>query len=144
MDRSSVPFNELGQNVKKPIEGYRNTPITLGDKIRNKRLELQLFQRDAAVLLGVTESGLVYWERNKAQPQVHLYPKVIEFLGYFPFDINTSTLGGRIKEYRFRNGLSHKKVGKLLEVNGSTVSDWENCVTKPQGGYLQKLLELLK
>ena len=133
----------MGRNVKKPIEGYRNAPITLGDKIRNKRLELQLFQRDAAVLLGVTESGLVYWESNKAQPQVHLYPKVIEFLGYFPFDIDTSTLGGKIKEYRFRKGLSQKNLGKELGVDGTTVSDWENCVTKPQGEYLKNLLELL-
>lgn len=144
MDKVALPFNDLQTKVRKPLEGYRDTPITLGDKIRNRRLELQLFQKETAPLIGVTESGLVYWERNIYQPQVHLYPKVIEFLGYFPFEIDTSTLGGKLNEYRFRNGLSQKNLGKLLGVDGTTICDWERGITKPKGEYLNKLQELLK
>lgn len=95
-------------------------------------------------MIGVSEDAVTYWENNKAQPQVHHYPKVIKFLDYFPFDIDSSTLGGKIMDYRLKNGLSHKKMGKLLEVDGATICDWERSITKPKGEYLKKLMELLK
>lgn len=103
-----------------------------------------MFQKEAASLIGVTESGLVYWERNKNQPQVHLYPKVIEFLGYFPFEIDTSTLGGRINDFRFRNGLSQRKVGKMLRVDGATICSWERNENVPGENNMKNLMELLK
>jgi len=66
------------------------------------------------VFCGVSEDTITYWENGRAEPQIHLYPKVIEFLRYFPLEIDTSTFGGNIKKYRYRHGLSHKVLGKVL------------------------------
>lgn len=144
MGRVALPFNDLQNTIQKPLAGYRNTAITLGDKIRNKRLELQLLQKDVAPFIEATESAVAYWESNRYQPQIHSYLKVIEFLGYFPFDIDASTLGGKIKECRFKNGLSHKKIGKLLGVDGATICAWERNENIPLEKHLKKLLELLR
>ncbi len=57
--------------------------------------------------------------------QLQFYPKLIEFLGYFPFEIDTAVLGGKIKEYRYTNGLSYKELGKLVSVDPTTIRGWE-------------------
>ena len=101
-------------------------PITLGGKRRNRRLELGLSQSQVAIILE-TDSQYVYaWENNHNKPIVSKYPKIIEFLGYFPFEIDTSTLGGKIKKYRFQHGLSQEKIGHFLNVDEGTIRPYEN------------------
>jgi transcriptional regulator with XRE-family HTH domain len=139
-----LPFNDYHKTIQKPIIGYNESPSSLGDKIRNKRLELKLLQKDVANLIGVSEDAVTYWENNRAKPQIQYYPKVIEFLGYFPFKIDTSTLGDKLNEYRLKNGLSQKKVGKLLGVDESTICGWEGNENTPLEKHLKKLLELVK
>lgn len=125
-------FSALNVNVRKPLgNGYNENPTTIGAKIRNRRLELQLFQRDVAVFCGVSEDTITYWENGRAEPQIHLYPKVIELLGYFPFDIDTTTIGGKIKFYRYVKGLNQEKFSKMLGVDESTIYHWENNTHAP-------------
>lgn len=93
--------------------------------------------------MGISEDTITLWENGRAMPQVHLYPKVIEFLGYFPFDIDTSTLGGKIKKYRLLNGVSQEELAKQLGVNESTVFHYENGKHKPLGNILVKLKPIL-
>lgn len=62
---------------------------------------------------------------------VRYYPKLIAFLGYYPFPENTETTGGRIAKYRYSHGLSYKGMGKLIGVDGSTICSWENHQTSP-------------
>lgn len=69
-------------------------------------------------------------------------PKIIEFLGYFPFEINTRTIGGQIKKYRYLNGLSQDQLAYLLGVNESTIFHFENNKHKPKKGTLTKLKSL--
>jgi transcriptional regulator with XRE-family HTH domain len=144
MDKVALPFNDLHNTVQKPIKGYINTPRTLGDKIRNRRLELKLLQKDVAELIGVSEDAVIYWKNNRSQPQIYLYPGLIKFLGCFPFVTDISTLGGRIKEYRLKKGLSYKKAGELLEVDGATIWAWERNRNIPLKKHLKKLQDLLK
>ena len=40
-----------------------------------------LLQKAVARQIGVTTDTLCRWERNAAAPQIHHFPKVIEFLG---------------------------------------------------------------
>src|SRR5262249_55091544 len=61
---------------------YPKTLKTIGDHIRRKRLQLGLFQRQVARDIGVDESTLFNWERNKVQPQIHYLARILEFLGY--------------------------------------------------------------
>ena len=93
--------------------------------------------------IGVTEESITNWENSNSGPQIHFYPKIIEFLGYFPFDIDTSTLGGKIKRYRYMKGVSQEQLAKELGVNESTVFHFEKNTHKPLPGTLKKLAPIL-
>lgn len=88
--------------------------------------------------------GFSNWENNRTQPQVQYYAKVIEVLGYFPFDIDTSKLGGRLKEFRIRAGVRKKKVTKLMGVDESTICGWERNENIPLENHMKNLMELLE
>ena len=59
---------------------------TLGDHIRAKRLDLGLFQKDIAGIIGVTTDTITNWEKNRNQPMRWLNLKINKFLGYSPFE----------------------------------------------------------
>lgn len=80
--------------------------------------------------MGVDELAISNWEVKKTGPRTEYYPKIIEFLGYFPFDIDTSIFGGKIKRYRYMNGLIQEEMEAKVVVDASTISDWENNLTK--------------
>lgn len=88
-------------------------------------MELRLYQTDVARLFNVSEDCITYWENNRSKPQINYYPRIIEFLGYSPFELDTSTFKGKIKEYRYVNGLSQKRFAKMMNVDPSTVRLWE-------------------
>ena len=137
-----LPFSAFGIHCpRKPSKGYVEAPKTLGEMLRNKRLERCLFQKEVALLLDVSEDTITYWENGRTSPLIKYYPKIIEFLGYVPIEINSTTLSGRITLYRYMNGVSYKELGILLGVDGTTVRSWElkqfipskstlNCVWK--------------
>ena len=122
---------------------YVENPTTLGTKILNRRLELGLFQKDIAELFGVSEDTITNWENERSIPQVQYYPKLIEYLGYFPFEVDTKTLGGKIKKYRFENGLTQEILAQKLGVNESTVFHYERNFHTPQPQIIDKLNTLI-
>lgn len=131
--------------VKKPqflVKIEENSHIGL--HVRKRRLELKQLQKDVAAFIGVTEEAVMYWETGFAEPQIQHAPKVIQFLGYNPFPYETETFGGRLKLYRLLHGLSHKKMGKLLGVDGATISTWETNRFKPNQENLEIINTLLK
>ena len=118
-------------------------PITLGDKLRNRRLELGLSQSQVAKLFD-TDSDLVYmWEKNFIKPTIKRFPQVINFLEYFPFETDRTTLGGRIKEYRYLHGLSQEVLALKLGINESTIFHYENGKHKPTLRVSKKLESFL-
>ncbi|WP_158561300.1 helix-turn-helix transcriptional regulator [Emticicia sp. C21] len=134
----------MRNTLRKPLKRYKNAPVTLGDKIRNRRIELQLTLDQLATLLNVTKEAVVYWEYKRGKPKVHNYPKLIEVLGFLPFEIDTSTLGGKIIAYRYTKGLSRKKFSHLLGVDESTLRAWENNKYIPVAHIMQILGNLFK
>lgn len=106
-------------------------------------MDLKLFQSDVAKLFDVSTDCVTYWENNRSSPQVIFYPKIIEFLGYSPLSFDETTISGRIKAYRYRNGTTAKMFGKLLKVDPSTVTEWENGNQIPAPKHLLKLETLL-
>ena len=87
-------------------------PQNIGEHLKKRRQELKLLQKDVVEILAVTENTITNWENEKATPLVYHYPKIIAFLGYNPFPIETETLGGRIRKYRIENGLSQEDFAK--------------------------------
>jgi DNA-binding transcriptional regulator YiaG len=64
-------FKFLSKNSS--FTGYPAHPITVGDHIRKKRMELGLLQREDAEIIGVTESSVWNWEHG-VEPEHHYNP----------------------------------------------------------------------
>ena len=136
-----LPFWKKTLTMK--IKEFRFEPVTVGDHIRQKRLKLKLTQREVALDLGVTTDCVTLWEKNHSEPLVHNFPLIIKFLGYNPLMIDTKTLGGQIKKYRYDNGLSHRNMGAMLSVDSTTIRDWELNKRIPKYKSMEQLLNLL-
>ena len=139
-----MPFSKLDENVCKPLGNKAVIlPATIGDKLKNRRIELGLLQKDVANMIGVCEDSITLWENNRNEPSIIYYPKIIIFLGYVPFEIDVSTLGGQIKLYRYLHGLSQEELARKLEVNESTVFHYENNKHKPSSKTLRKFKSII-
>ena len=119
---------------------YPKTLKTLGDHLKKKRLNLKLSQREVAQRLGAEETSILNWEKNRSSPSLHFLPRIIEFLGYVPYDTTTKTQGEKIVAYRKLLGLSQDKLARSLGVDPSTLGKWERNERRP----LRKLLKKLK
>jgi transcriptional regulator with XRE-family HTH domain len=117
--------------------------MSWGDHVRNHRLSLGMFQREVAELLGLSVDGIASWEKNRTQPAISQIPKVVDFLGYQPFELDDSTFAGRLKAYRLLYGLSHKKVGALLGTDPSNIGRWESGKGRPSKDMQVRLDRLL-
>lgn len=90
-----------------------------------------LLQKDVANILGVTEDCITNWEKNRSFPQIQFMPYIIQFLGYLPFNFEMTTLSGKLKAYRHIKGISQKKLGTMLNVDGATINSWEQGASQP-------------
>lgn len=70
------------KNRRTPVP--RN-PTTLGGHLRKRRLQLQLFQSEAARRLKVGIDALCRWEADLVLPRRRNWPHIIDYLGYDPF-----------------------------------------------------------
>lgn len=80
---TSLPFSN--QRKKLYPLSYPEKPVTLGDHIRKKRMELNLFQSDVAKILKVKRDNIVNWETNTYDPGLVYFPRIIDFLGILSF-----------------------------------------------------------
>jgi transcriptional regulator with XRE-family HTH domain len=110
-----------------PWDRYKvANPVSFGEHIRNKRVELQINQKQAAELLHTTMSNVWIWENNVANPLIMNYPAIVSFLGYEPFTIDNTTLAGRIKYYRYKHGLTQEQLAKLIPIDESVLASYES------------------
>lgn len=84
-------------------------------------MDRKLLQSDVAKILNVSTDCITYWENNRTRPQVNYVPRIIKFPVLLPFEFDTSPFIGKLKVYRFRNGLSYKRLGKILNVDATTI-----------------------
>ncbi|WP_462231513.1 helix-turn-helix domain-containing protein [Mucilaginibacter sp.] len=117
---------------------------TLGDHIRARRIGKDLMQRDAAKIIGVSEDSVTYWENNRAQPQIRHYRAIIAFLGYYPFDHETESFAGRLRQLRYSLGYTYKQLGAAINVNGSTVRGWEHSINIPTMPHRLRMMALIE
>jgi transcriptional regulator with XRE-family HTH domain len=116
--------------------------VTIGDHLRKKRLDLGLLQREVALLLRSTECSVYLWETNRTSPTLPFLPKIVEFLGYFPFDPGW-TPGERLIWIRRYLGLSQEAMARRLKADPGTLAKWETGKKEPKGGFLIRLQKLL-
>jgi transcriptional regulator with XRE-family HTH domain len=63
--------------------------MTIGGHLRRRRAELRLGQSQASYSLGISTVTLSRWECDKVYPTAPHHPRIVEYLGYDPFN-NTS------------------------------------------------------
>lgn len=125
-----LAFSSLEVIAQRPLKLIEN-PQTIGKHLKKRRLELKIRQKDVAKLIGVSEDSVTYWENERSVPQIQFYPKIIDFLGYYPFQTNDKTIGGQLKRYRYENGLSHRKLSKITGIDPGTLAAWESNKRPP-------------
>lgn len=140
-----MPFSELDIVIDTPIQGgYTKEPKTVGNHIRNKRLLENLTQQEVSLFLGIDHKVLANWELRKAFPQFKYFPKIIQFLGYNPVPLDTTTIQGRILLCCMNKGLTRIQLSRRLGVSLQTLSDWESRVNKPGEKANEAIVQLLK
>jgi len=92
---------------------------------------MRLFQKDTAERLGVDKTILQFWENGKVKPSLRLIPKIIEFLGYNPYEPPFKSLGEKIMSFRRIHGLSRKKLAMLVGIDHSIIKSWERGEHSP-------------
>ena len=60
-------------------------PTTLGGQLRRRRLQLKIYQPEAARLLQVSTVTLSRWECDKVAPTRPHYDRIAAYLGFEPF-----------------------------------------------------------
>jgi transcriptional regulator with XRE-family HTH domain len=146
-------FNEqrLGYNLSIPLNipsilENLPTPVTLGDHLRRRRLELGLHQKDVAKIIGVTTSSVWNWEHG-LEPELRYQPQIITFLGANPTPCPDDLIG-QLAWYKKSRGLNLIQLGKQMNRDPEQLADWFSGRCYPCrrnreaiAGYLQPLLE---
>ena len=89
--------------------------------MRKRRLDLGLFQKNVAKKLHITTDTITNWEKSRCEPELRYYPAIMDFLGYCPIQY-PKTLGERLALYRIHQGLSFRKLAKMMGVDTGALS----------------------
>jgi len=108
---------------------YSLFPKTIGEHIRKVRIEMNRSQKDVARQFGVSEDTVTYWENERSRPQIHVYPTLFQFLGYYPFEHETDSIAGKLLQLRNAKGLSRAQFAEAIGVDPATVRRWEQKKT---------------
>lgn len=141
----ALHFCDVTLTAQKPLsESYPISLMTIGEHLRKRRLDLKLFQKDIAKILGVTTDTVTNWEKNRSNPTLKVMPIIINFLCYNPLEGNVETIRGKIKQYRWKRGLSIKALANILKIDPSTLARWERSKVEPRGMVKKRINSLFK
>ena len=73
---------------------------SLGQFIKEKRIDKKLTQKALSELLFVSESAVSKWEKDVAKPDITLLPKLSEVLGVTEHEIITASTDNEIKKVK--------------------------------------------
>lgn len=118
-------------------------PVTLGEHLKKRRLDLELLQAEAAKAAGIPLGSFKPWEQDDYPPRVELWPSIITFLGYDPRPV-PSEFGERLAWFRHRIGLGQRAMAKALRTSVTTFWEWENCGSLPPAKAMAKLRGLAR
>jgi transcriptional regulator with XRE-family HTH domain len=141
--RTILPYRKV---VGKPnIKEIPKHPETIVDHLVKVRLERGLSQNAVGRRLGLSKDCVSLWERCENTPKVSFYPRIIAFLGYYPFDHETGTIAGKLQQLINCNGWNHKQAANTLGIDAGTVKRilrGERTMTKKIVNVIALWLEL--
>ena len=121
---------------------FPKTLRTVGDHLRKRRLELGLRQEDLAKRLALSVSTITHWERNDDPPAARHLPKIIEFLGYVPFEAGSSLFDRLIYHAKIA-GIEPRALARMLGVREEMLGRWERGEEQPAGPIFALIEKLL-
>jgi len=84
---------------------------------------------------------LWYWENHRTEPEIGMYPRIVDFLGYCPYHA-TRSFGELLWLHRTYRGLSKEKMARWLGVHPETLSHWEQGNRSPTIESLGRIAEI--
>jgi len=126
--------------------GYPRDPRTLGERIRQRRMDLALTQRTLAERLGVREETVHLWETGRARPVPRHYGVIIRVLELDPAP-SAGTLPERLRSIRLGLGLTQEQMAEKLGLDEGSLSRWESGSRQPSrwmAGRLACLLDAIE
>jgi len=118
----SLPICHFNFKSKKPNrKPYPKELKTIGDHIRKRRLDLNLYQSQVAEIINVETDTITNWEMNRYQPNLRFIPKIISFLGYSPIKEENP-----MKRYMIEKGISQNELAMIIGVDESIIIKAEN------------------
>lgn len=118
-------------------------PVTIGDYLRKTRLERKLSQPKVAKIIGVTASIVTYWELNQRIPTVKKMPKIVSFIGYFPFEWKNESLKTQINYAKMMAGHSVEDMAQEIGCHPCTITNITREKTKPHPNTLENILKYI-
>lgn len=76
----ALPLSLRTKCLKPNVSAYPKTFLTIGDRIRTRRLDLGLLQKQLAASFGVTEDTVCYWENMRVKPSLRNMNRIYQFL----------------------------------------------------------------
>lgn len=130
----------LGPHEKR-VKGYPDTPKTLGEHLRKRRLDLHQTQEQAALHFGISVTAYIYWEASRIVPKINKWPAIVRFLGFNPSPSPTN-FGQAVTAHRRSLGLDKLHFARRIGVDAKSVHHWESGRTKPAKKLHAKLAKL--
>ncbi|MBK8040791.1 MAG: helix-turn-helix transcriptional regulator [Verrucomicrobiaceae bacterium] len=106
----------------------------------SRRLLLKLTQREVAARLSILREHYERWERDEVEPTASFWPRLINFLGYYPF--SSSTTANWVLMARRVLGLSQFGFGRRVMAIAKDVREWEHGSTDPPRDMLAKIQQI--
>lgn len=134
-----VDLNRLNAFIMRK-KGVKSNPLTLGEHLRNRRIRLSLRQEDVALRLGTLREVYDRWERDVRKPVISEWPRLLGFLGYYPFQENQES-DSILKARRFQ-GMDQKALASALGVTPQTLREFEHATEIPHARIMIRVAEL--
>ena len=126
-----------------PDSSYPRELSTFGRHLKRRRLDLGLYQREAAEKLGVCTHTVRNWEAGRSSPVITQWPAIIRLLGYDPHPA-PRTIGERVYAARRRLGLTYRALAPMLGVDRDTVWGWETTAHGPRKPTRERIEDFLR
>lgn len=143
--QTRVAFLPYGPKLLKSLKpvGYEREPRTLGQRLKKRRVELGLFQRELRNRFNLEKETYANWEKDRCIPTMKHWPLIIDFLGFDPNPAPNS-FGTQLTAYRRRHGLSRRTLALFLGVDEATLWRWESEEIIPGSKSLFQISALLE
>lgn len=139
-------------NLKKLANhDYPSNPKTFGQKLRKWRLDNNLTIKALSKIIKADEMSIINWEKRNRTPIYKYVRKIkevteIEITKGFRERRKTKpepgSPGEQMRKRRLDLGLSQEELAHFLDVDESTVTDWEGGRHQPTKKSLEKLAKI--